>query len=391
VCAAALAGNLAIRAVFGAEPLFVLPSSAILQSQDYGAFVLLGLGAAVVSVVAMRAVTAVERNLRTYRVPGWARPIIGGSAVGLVAFFYSEVLGSGHGAIASHIDGAFGPLTLLALLIAKILASALTVGSGMRGGLFSTSLFLGTIFGSAVAATVLALAPSLSVNPSAYALVGMAAVAAGIVGAPVTMILLVLETTGNFSLTVGVMAGVITCTVAVRQNFGYSFATWRFHVRGIRIRGAHDIGWIAELTVGKLMRKDIYIVPASETVAEVRKRFPLGGPKYAFVIDGRGSYIGTIETVEAHSPAYDETADETTAELLIRGEPDTLEPQENIRTALILFSKTASEILPVVDSRQSGRVVGSISEAYALRRYTQELEKQRLDEADGGVFSPDGV
>ncbi len=334
--------------------------------------------------------TLVENGLRRQKVPGWLRPLLGGFGVGSIALFYPEVLGSGHGAITTHLKEGFPVATLSALLLAKILASALTVGSGMRGGLFSSSLLLGAIYGEAVAHGLLILAPQLEIDPIAYALVGMGAVAGGIVGAPLTMTLLILETTGNFSLTIGVMAGVIASTVVVRHSFGYSFATWRFHVRGLRIKGAHDIGWIAELTVGKLMRRDLHLVPASETIAQLREHFPLGGPKYAFVLNEGGAYIGTIETTEAHSSAYDLTADVTTAEALIHDEPIVLTPEENIHSAILMFSKTTSEVLPVIENRKSGRVLGYVTEAYVLRRYSQELEKQRLEEADGGVFSPEG-
>ena len=387
VASAALCGNLAMGAISNGKPIFVLPATRI-ESHDYLLFLLLGLGAAAIAIATMRAVTVVENTLRQRKVPGFLRPVLGGAGVGLVALFYPEVLGSGHGAISYQLEGSFGFQALAALLFAKIAASALTVGSGMRGGLFSSSLFLGAIFGGAVAGGLQAIAPQLSINPLAYALVGMGAVAGGVVGAPVTMTLLVLETTGNFSLTMGVMAAVIACSVVVRQSFGYSFATWRFHVRGLRIQGAHDIGWIADLTVGKLMRRDFQLVPASETIVALREHFPLGGPKYAFVLNGRGAYIGTIETVEAHSSTYDAEAETTSAQALIHDEPHFLTAQENIHSAIKMFTKTASEVLPVLDSVKSGHVVGMVSEAYVLRRYGQELEKRRPEEANGGVFSP---
>ncbi len=388
VASAALCGNLAIRAMADTPPTFVVPGPVIVQSHDYLLFLLIGFGAAFVSIVTMRTVTIVENGLRSYKVPGWLRPIIGGTSIGAVALFYPQVLGSGHGAISNLLSGGFAMAPLTALLIAKIVASALTVGSGMRGGLFSSSLFLGTLFGGAAASGLMALSPGLNLNPVAYALVGMGAVAGGIVGAPVTMTLLVLETTGNFSLTIGVMIAVIACSVVVRQSFGYSFATWRFHVRGLAIRGAHDIGWIADLTAGKLMRRDVHLVPASETVAELRKHFPLGGPRHAFVLDEGGAYIGTIETVEAHSTAYDANGDAVTAAALIHDEPRMLTPQDDIHTALQMFRKTASEVLPVVETAKTRRVIGFVSESYVLRRYSQELEKQRIEEANGGVFSP---
>ncbi len=391
VASAALCGNLAINAISNGKPMFVLPPAMAVGSHDYLLFIILGFGAAGISIATMRTVTLIENTLREHKVSRIWRPVLGGAGVGAIALFYPEVLGSGHGAISYQLEGGFEFQALAALLLAKIAASALTVGSGMRGGLFSSSLFLGAIFGGAVAAGLQAIAPGLPVNPLAYALVGMGAVAGGVVGAPLTMTLLVLETTGNFSLTMGVMASVIACSVVVRQGFGYSFATWRFHVRGLRIQGAHDVGWIADLTVGKLMRKDVHLVPASETVAELREHFPLGGPKYAFVLNDRGGYIGMIETVEAHSSTYDEVADATAAEALIHEEPHVLTAQENIHSAIQMFTKTASEVLPVLDSIKSGRVVGMVSEAYVLRRYSQELEKRRPEEANGGVFSPEAV
>src|SRR5439155_660805 len=80
-------------------------------------------------------------------------------------------------------------------------------------------------------------------DPLIYTLVGMGSVAAAIVGAPMTMIMIVLETTGDFPATIGVMLGVVTAAIAVRHWFGYSFATWRFHLRGLAIQSPEDIGW----------------------------------------------------------------------------------------------------------------------------------------------------
>ena len=106
----------------------------------------------------------------------------------------------------------------------------------------------------------------------------MGSVAAAIIGAPLTMVFLVLEATGDFPLTVGVLIGVITASTIVRLTFGYSFATWRFHQRGLGIRGAHDIGWIADLTVARMMRSDPKIVTTDMSVAMLRKRFPAAAP-----------------------------------------------------------------------------------------------------------------
>src|SRR5262249_36256275 len=130
----------------------------------------------------------------------------------------------------------------------------------------------------------------VALDHTAYMLVGMGSVAAAVVGAPVTMIFLVLELTESFPAAVGVMVGVIIASTVTRLTFGYSFATWRFHLRGVPIRGGQDIGWVQELTAGRLMRPDARTAPMGLTIAEFRKRFPLAGSKRVFLVDGENRY-----------------------------------------------------------------------------------------------------
>src|SRR5207245_1179749 len=192
---------------------------------------------------------------------------------------------------------------LAGLIVAKIVASAASIGSGFRGGLFSTSLFLGSLFGSFIGAVVTTMAPGLHADPLVYAMVGMGAVAAAIVGAPVTMIMIVLETTGEFSAMIGVMVGVVTAAIAVRHWFGYSFATWRFHLRGLSIRSPEDVGWINELLVGPMMRRDPPVIAAESPVDELRRRFPTGSVRQVFVLDGGGGLCGIIDPARLSEPA----------------------------------------------------------------------------------------
>src|SRR5690242_7232902 len=133
----------------------------------------------------------------------------------------------------------------------------------------------------------------------------MGAMAAGVIAAPLTMILLVLELTGSFPASLGVMVGVIVAAVTVRLSFGYSFATWRFHVRGVPIRGAHDVGWVAELTVETLMQRDPPTAPLDLTVAEFRRGFPLGGTDRVFLVDDEKRYAGMVLSADLHSADLD--------------------------------------------------------------------------------------
>ncbi len=370
---AALAGTFAVRWTIGAEPLFLVTDRISVSNWDYLWFVALGLGAAVVGIVTMLGVTTVERTLRRRAIPFWLRPALGGVMLGVIALPFPQVLGSGHGAIQEVLGGEFLPLALLLLMVAKALGSAVSVGAGFRGGLFSSSLFLGSLYGGAGAGLLAWALPAWHVDHVAYMLVGMGAVAASIVGAPVTMILLILELTADFYVAMGVMVSVIVASVVTRLTFGYSFATWRFHLRGVPIRGAFDVGWIRDLTVEKIMRRDAHCAPANTPLAELRHKFPLGGTKRFFLTDDNGDYAGMVNTADLHDP--DLTVEGGTALALRKGENQFLLPQQNIRVALDRFVNAELEALPVLAGTAERRLVGFVTEAYALRRYNHELER----------------
>jgi CIC family chloride channel protein len=385
---AALMGGFTRRWLFGVEPVFVVDGALQLQTHDYYAFALLGLASAGLGILVMTGVTRIEGWSKQWRIPVWLRPMIGGLAIGAMALEFTPVLSSGHGAILHNLHEGYSLWFLLGLVVAKILASAISIGTGFRGGLFSSSLFLGSLFGSAVALLMHLALPTVPADQQTYTLVGMGAVAAAIVGAPITMIMLVLETTGDFTVSIGVMVGVVVAAAAVRHWFGYSFATWRFHLRGVQIRSAEDIGWINELKIGRLMRRDPKVIRADSPLSTLRQAFLLGSIKQAFAIDSENRLVGVVDVAEAHSPDTIADDNKVTVRDLIKGEPPFLLPAANLRQALGLFQDAAVEVLPVISDVLERRVIGYVTEQYALRRYSEELERRRAAGDDSGLFGP---
>ena len=387
VAMAALTGTFTARVTFGAQPSFVVDRPVHVSGLDYALFFGLGLACALLAILVMNGVTLTEGWFRQRSIVPYVRPAIGGVAVAAIALVFPEVLGSGHGGIVASLHTNYALPYLLGLISAKTIASAVSIGAGFRGGLFSSALFIGSLFGGAMALALDRVFPGLRVDTLAYTLVGMGSVAAGIVGAPVTMILLVLEGTGDFSATVGVMVGVITTTLAVRHWFGYSFATWRFHLRGLKIRGAEDVGWMDELKVGRLMRTDFKTVPTGMSIAVLRNAFPLGSAKYVFVIDDE-RLVGMIDLAELQVSNQIADPEHMTAGELIQEPPQFLLPGEDVRTALGKFGETQLETLPVVDDPAAMQIIGYLTEAFALRRYNQELERRRGEaERNSGLYS----
>ena len=387
---AAVAATFMVRQVFGAEPLFVVRQmTGAVGGRDYFLFTAMGVVAALLAIAVMKGVTGVEFWFRRLSMPSWLRPAIGGTALSLMALAYPQVLGAGHGALVYAVGTGYSWQVLIGVLVGKMIASAISLGSGFRGGMFSSSLFIGSLFGSLVAVLVGWVVPSFHPDLVSFTLVGMGSFAAAVVGAPITMILLVLESTSDFGISIGVMVAVIVASVGVRHWFGYSFATWRFHLRGMRVVSPHDIGWIEDLTAGKLMRADAKLVPAVMSLKELRERFPLGATKRLFVTRPDGYYIGLLDMSEAHNPDLDTREAELTAQDLMKSQEAVLLPNYNVRTALAMFVAQQVETLAVVSDLDSRRIVGFLTEAYGLRRYNQALEQQRTAElGDSALFSP---
>jgi chloride channel protein, CIC family len=391
VALAAVFATLVSRELFGEQPIFVVYSHVDLFATNYLILAAVGFASGLLAIAAMVGVTFVEQWTKRASLPTWARPAMGGLVLGNFAWFFPQILGSGHGGIENTISN--GPynidlLLLFGLLVAKIIGSAVSIGSGFRGGMFSSSLYLGALFGAGVAAILHKLMPGTTLNDAGYILAGMGSLAAGVVGAPMTMILLVLEATSDFSATLGVTVAVIVSVVVVRHWFGYSFATWRFHLRGVALHSPHDIGWLHDLQVSTLMRRDFAVVPFDMPLAELCRQFPMGATIRIFAINDKGGYCGYVDLPEAHGVRNrDEGGAALTVGDIARGAEHFLTPGQPIRETLDHFIASAAETLAVIDNPRDRRVLGYLSEAFALRRYYRELEARHSEElGDGGLF-----
>jgi CIC family chloride channel protein len=342
---------------------------------------LLGILAALTGIAIMRGVTLCETLLAKTRLWPPLRPALGGLAVGLLALVTPQVMSSGHGAL--HFAGFVSiPLTVIAIMFAlKAIASVLSLGSGFRGGLFFATLFLGALGGHLFAAGFDVIWPGLNLNPNVYAIVGMSALSASVIGGPLTMSFIALESTGNLWLTTAVLVAVILSTQITRELFGYSFATWRLHLRGETIRSAADVGWLRDLTVGRLMRSDVATVNADMKIEEFREKFPLGSKTQVVAVDAAGRYAGLALVAEAHAQ---ETEQVGKLAGILHCRDVVLYPVMNIQEAIAAFDTAEAESLVVVDSGDQWRPIGILTEAHAMRRYAEESE-QRRREAVGHV------
>jgi CIC family chloride channel protein len=333
-----------------------------------------GVLAGIFGIFLMRGVAFCERLFTRVRIKSALRPMIGGAIVGLLAMISPHVMSSGHGAL--HLTGLFKlPLETLAIIfVLKSFASIVSLGSGFRGGLFFASLLLGALGGQLFATGVSIVFPMANLDPNAYAIVGLSALAASVIGGPLTMSFIALESTGDLWLTTAVLIAVIISRQVTREFFGYTFATWRFHLRGETIRSAADVGWIRDLSVGQMMRADVRTTPAETPLSVFRETFPLGSTNQVVAVDQDGRYAGMVLVAEAHALELDPTL---SVRCILRQADNMLVPQMTAQEAISAFDRYEAEALAVVDSAEHRQVIGLLSEAHALRRYSDASERQR--------------
>lgn len=369
VAAAALTATIAARSLGGAPYLIATTTDRVISTADYLIYGVLGLICAIVGIAIMRLVTFTEMQTQSWtRLARW-RPVIGGLLLMPIAWLSPQALSAGHGAL--HLDLTLHPSVnfLLAILCLKILASVISLSFGFRGGLFFASLFLGSLVGQIFAGVLNASHLGFAIDSNDAALVGMAALSVSIVGGPMTLAMLMLETTHDFALMGVVLTASLIASAYTREAFGYSFSTWRLHLRGSNVRSPRDIGWVRNLTAARLMRKDWMTVSHVLPIAEFRTRIPLGSTSKVVVTDAAGHYLGIVPTAAAYAPDLVETAPINS---VITFPATTLAPSTDIQATLHQLDEAGADELAVVDDQ--GFVLGIVSEKHARRRYFEEVE-----------------
>lgn len=377
VATSALAASLVARNFEGANFLVRPGSLGIVGTGDLAHILAIGVLCSAAAILLMLAVAASETVYKRCRIPPVWRTVIGAALIGGMAFVTPQVLGAGHGAMVVDLVASLTPLMLVTIIVLKGLAAAVSLGSGFRGGLFYASLLIGALIGRLYADLGVMIDPGMAFDPDLAALTGMAALGTGVIGAPITMTALALETTGNFGITLAALVAAVVASMIVREIFGYSFATWRFHLRGESIRGPHDIGWMRELSVKNLMRTDIKTAKFALTLREARQKFPLGTVKQVAMVDEKDRYAGLVSLDDLFMASLEEGG--SRLETVARQKDRMLYPWMTVREALDLFETGEADALAVVDHEATRRVVGVLTEAHALRRYGEELERQNPD------------
>ncbi|MHA1189507.1 MAG: chloride channel protein, partial [Alphaproteobacteria bacterium] len=229
----AVTGGILSRLWFGDVAAFTIPDYQITSFLEIPAFALLGITCAAVAVLFQFALMSSDYVARSLTIPVWLRPAIGGLMIGAIALVFPDILGVGYETTDRALQGTMAINLMLALLIAKAIATAITLASRFGGGIVAPAFYLGAMAGGAFGLIAASVFPDMASSQGLYAILGMGAVAAAVLGAPISTTVIVFELTGGYALTIALL---FTVSIAVGLTFaihGRSYFHWQLESRGL--------------------------------------------------------------------------------------------------------------------------------------------------------------
>ncbi|HEC90505.1 MAG TPA: CBS domain-containing protein [Alphaproteobacteria bacterium] len=381
---ASVTGTVVSSIYFGSTPAFAVPEHLIASFLEFPAFAGLGIVAGLTALAFMWAVMAANRAAEKMPVAPWLRPAIGGAMVGAVAVFYPYVLGIGYGTTELVLAAGIPAALLIAVLAAKIAATAISIGFGFGGGVFSPSLVIGALLGSAYGMMATGIFPELSSGPEAYAIVGMGGVTAAVLGAPISTILIVFEMTGNYKLTIAVMVAVVVSSMITRGFHGGSFFLWQLERLGVDIKGGFETALLRGINLGQVMTRTNERVNRGAALEEVRKTLQESETGSLFVVRDDGTLYGAITLADLSEAAFDHDFDDLIkAGDVARTRPPTLAADDDLEAAMKMMRETGEHRIAVVEDRDSMFFLGCVHERDVIAAYNKALVEARREERDG--------
>lgn len=379
VVVASVAGALTVRPFLGSHPAFQIPAyGEIRPLAILLLYPLLGIACGLWSAFYTRTFFAVDGYFRRAPGPAWLRPVAGGLAVGLIVYFSRGLLiGNGHLAIPTEVFGGIAWYFLLALALAKSVATALTLGSGGSGGVFTPTLFIGAALGGAMGRLANAALPGFGLHPTAWGLVGMAGLVAGANRAPITAIFMVFEMTDDYGLVPPLMLVSVIAYATARRFAPYGLYDGWLERRGEHLAHGADRALMHRIQAQDALEANPVTVGAGATLADIvaaagRTRHPT-----LAVVDTDGTLLGVITYAELREAMLDRG---DLAQLLVAAdiaEPtEVVVPSDSLRDALRKMNTRAIDVIPVVKSEASPVLVGILSRADVLSAYERELMQE---------------
>ncbi|MEE9552693.1 MAG: chloride channel protein, partial [candidate division Zixibacteria bacterium] len=383
------------RAILRDTPAFIVPPYEIVSAYEIPLYILLGGFAGIVAVLFTRTLYLSEDFFdQKLKIPGYLKPALGGLLLGFTGLLAVKlnyagfahmsapsIFADGYEAVSSVLGGGGLWFTLLALIVLKIVATNLTLGSGNSGGIFAPSLFIGAMAGGLFGTVVHSLFPTVTANPGAYALVGMAAVVAGTTHATITSILIVFEMTKDYRIMLALMVACVFSTLVARRLLHPSIYSLKLIRKGINLSGGRDVNLLEVVKIKEIMLREFKTIPMHTNLASLLRYLEESTETTLPVVTPDGRLYGMISFQDLRQVLTKHEVDS----LVIASDIATTEiisvtEDENLKQALEKFGMRDFDLLPVVDKENPTRIKGVIHKSYLLSYYNKRLMEKMVKE-----------
>ncbi len=365
---ASVVSSMVSRSFFGLTPLYHAPPFDFTSLAQLPWFVLLGALAGGLGALFLKMLRTGEFYFNRLRAPPFVRLALGGLVVGAIGLEYAEVWGNGYTAANRVLTEQLPLLWLLGLVLAKLLATVATVGSGTVGGVFTPTLFLGAGLGSLFAATLSQLGCGTTLPSAAFALVGMASLLAATTHSPLLAMIMVFEISLNYSLMPALMLACAVATLVSRSLHPNTIYTEPLRLKGLPAGGeSAELGAATRQTVAELMRQPVPPVRDTTPFPEIAERFLTSPNNFLPVVDAQQRLLGmvSLHDLKEYLNAGQELRGVIAYDVM-RPVPACLTPNQRLLDVLPVLLATEIRNIPVVNTLTENRLVGALVRADAL-------------------------
>jgi len=367
IVVASVVANIVMRAFPGYHPTYAMPAFPEVFAIEHILFVLLGLLAGVLAPQFLRLLEFSRKQFSRIPLPLPFRLCIGGLGVGLISVAAPQVWGNGYSVVNSLLHDHLLWTAVLLILISKMLATALTVGSGAIGGVFTPVIFVGAAVGWLEGSAVHALWPQGTSEPFVYAMVGMGAFLAGATGAPLMAILMIFEMTLSYQAVLPLM---LACVVAYFTARGGERSMYA--ITSVRTQRAREKVALRNARMADLIRPAETVLPVDAGFAEMTQMFARHPVKYVYIVDASQRYLGVVALQDLTASLLEaghEELDKQASDFLRRDVLNIVTPDMSLATGLERFITHQGERLPAVASIASPTLLGAVYKTSLLEAY----------------------
>lgn len=374
VLVSSVVASVLTRSVLGNHPAFEIPGYSLVSAWEIPLYMVLGIILGIVAVLFSRTLGAFEDLFERLKIPDITKPALGGLILGAMAIFFPQILADGYDTIRLSLHGHMIVWLLLILIFLKILATALTLGSGNSGGIFAPSLFMGSMTGGAFGIGVNHFFPSLTAGSGAYALVGMAGLVAGTTHAPMTALLIIFEMTNDYHIILPLMVTVALASLVARLLYAQSIYTMKLAKRGIDIRLGRDTNVLRAYKAGEIITAQYDCVRVSAPMPAILGKMQQSLESDMIVVDRDGGLQGLITFQDIRQAMTQRELDDLiVAYDIIHRDIELLTPASTLEEVMNAFNVRGIHVLPVVDNLASRKVVGIIRKDKLMEFYNRKL------------------